>query len=45
MTEFTETALRHMCRNPRCRSKLPAPVSNRVVLRPFHLVWPPAELL
>jgi hypothetical protein len=28
MTEFTETALRHMCRNPRCRSKLPAPVSN-----------------
>jgi hypothetical protein len=28
MTEFTETALRHRCRNPRCRSKLPAPVSN-----------------
>lgn len=28
MTEFTETAMRHMCRNPRCRSKLPTPVSN-----------------
>jgi hypothetical protein len=28
LTEFTETALRHMCRNPRCRSKLGAPVSN-----------------
>jgi hypothetical protein len=28
VTEFTETALRHMCRNPRCRSKLGAPVSN-----------------
>jgi len=27
MTEFTET-LRHYCRNPRCRSKLPTPVSN-----------------
>jgi hypothetical protein len=27
MTEFTET-LRHYCRNPRCRSKLPAPLSN-----------------
>jgi hypothetical protein len=27
MTDFTET-LRHYCRNPRCRSKLPAPVSN-----------------
>jgi hypothetical protein len=27
MTEFTET-LRHFCRNPRCRSKLPSPVSN-----------------
>jgi hypothetical protein len=27
MTEFTET-LRHYCRNPRCRSKLPAPVAN-----------------
>jgi hypothetical protein len=27
MTEFTET-LRHHCRNPRCRSKLPMPVSN-----------------
>jgi hypothetical protein len=28
MTEFTETAMRHYCRNLRCRSKLPAPVSN-----------------
>jgi hypothetical protein len=28
VTEFAETALRHMCRNPRCRSKLAAPVSN-----------------
>jgi hypothetical protein len=28
MTEFTETAMRHMCRYPKCRSKLPAPVSN-----------------
>ena len=27
MTEFTHT-LRHYCRNPRCRSKLPAPVAN-----------------
>jgi hypothetical protein len=27
MTEFT-VELRRMCRNPRCRSKLPAPVSN-----------------
>jgi hypothetical protein len=27
MTEFTET-LRHYCRNARCRSKLPTPVSN-----------------
>jgi hypothetical protein len=27
MTEFTET-LRHYCRNPRCRSKLPTAVSN-----------------
>jgi hypothetical protein len=27
MTEFTET-LRRYCRNPRCRSKLPSPVSN-----------------
>jgi hypothetical protein len=27
MTEFTET-LRHCCRHPRCRSKLPTPVSN-----------------
>jgi hypothetical protein len=27
MTEFTQT-LRHYCRNPRCRSKLPSPVSN-----------------
>ena len=28
MTEFVETAMRSMCRNPRCRSKLPSPVSN-----------------
>jgi hypothetical protein len=28
MVEFTETAPRKMCRNPKCRSKLPAPVSN-----------------
>jgi hypothetical protein len=28
MVEFTEPAMRHYCRNPRCRSKLPAPVSN-----------------
>ena len=28
MTEFAETAMRSMCRNPRCRSKLPMPVSN-----------------
>src|SRR5271169_5283505 len=28
MTEFAETKMRHMCRNPKCRSKLPAPVSN-----------------
>jgi hypothetical protein len=28
MTDFIETALRHRCRNPRCRSKLPVPVSN-----------------
>jgi hypothetical protein len=28
MVEFTETAIRHYCRNPRCRSKLPTPVSN-----------------
>jgi hypothetical protein len=28
MTEFAETAMRCMCRNPRCRSKLPMPVSN-----------------
>ena len=27
MTEF-EQALRHYCRNPRCRSRLPSPVSN-----------------
>ena len=27
MTEFTE-ALRHYCRYQKCRSKLPAPVSN-----------------
>lgn len=28
MTEFAETAMRHMCRNPKCRSKLSKPVSN-----------------
>jgi len=28
MTDFVETAMRSMCRNPRCRSKLPTPVSN-----------------
>ena len=28
MTEFAETAMRRMCRNLRCRSKLPAPVFN-----------------
>jgi hypothetical protein len=28
MTEFAETKLRHYCRNPRCRSKLPTPLSN-----------------
>jgi hypothetical protein len=28
MTEFVETAMRSMCRTPRCRSKLPKPVSN-----------------
>jgi hypothetical protein len=28
MTEFTETAMRHYCRNPKCRSKLKTPVSN-----------------
>jgi hypothetical protein len=28
MTEFTETAPRHYCRNPKCRSKLKTPVSN-----------------
>jgi hypothetical protein len=28
MVEFTETAMRKMCRNPKCRSKLPTPVSN-----------------
>jgi len=27
MTEFPQD-LRHYCRNPRCRSKLPSPVSN-----------------
>ena len=27
MTDFTQTR-RHYCRNPRCRSKLPSPVSN-----------------
>ena len=28
MTDFAETAMRHYCRNPKCRMKLPAPVSN-----------------
>ena len=28
MTEFAETAMRSMCRNLRCRSKLPTPVCN-----------------
>ena len=28
MTEFAETAMRKMCRNPRCGCKLPEPVSN-----------------
>ena len=28
MTEFVETAMRSMCRNPKCRMRLPAPVSN-----------------
>jgi hypothetical protein len=28
MVEFTNEKLRHYCRNPRCRSKLPAPVAN-----------------
>jgi hypothetical protein len=27
MTEYTQE-LRHMCRNPRCRCKLPKPVTN-----------------
>ena len=28
MVDFTETAMRKMCRNPLCGSKLAAPVSN-----------------
>ncbi|MFZ2079887.1 MAG: hypothetical protein WAV38_25220 [Xanthobacteraceae bacterium] len=28
MTDFAAETTRHYCRNPRCRSKLPAPVSN-----------------
>ena len=28
MTELADTAQRYMCRNPKCRSKLPTPVSN-----------------
>jgi hypothetical protein len=28
VTEFKETETRKMCRNPKCRSKLPSPVSN-----------------
>jgi hypothetical protein len=28
LVEFTETAPRHYCRNPKCRSKLKTPVSN-----------------
>jgi hypothetical protein len=28
MTDFAETAMRHRCRNPKCRAKLKTPVSN-----------------
>jgi hypothetical protein len=28
MTEFAEAAMRHYCRNPKCRSKLKTPVCN-----------------
>ena len=28
VTEFTETAMRHFCRNPKCRAKLKDPTSN-----------------
>src|ERR1700733_3071835 len=28
MVDFAETAMRKMCRNPKCRSKLPTPTSN-----------------
>jgi hypothetical protein len=28
MTKFAETVMRKMCRNPKCRSTLPTPVSN-----------------
>jgi len=28
VVDFAETAMRRMCRNPRCGSKLPEPVSN-----------------
>jgi hypothetical protein len=28
VTEFTETSYRHYCRNPKCKAKLPTPVSN-----------------
>jgi hypothetical protein len=28
MVDFNETAMRHYCRNQKCRSKLPTPVSN-----------------
>jgi hypothetical protein len=44
MTEFAETAMRHRCRNPKCRMKLPTPVSNereafccRGCYQSFHL--------
>jgi hypothetical protein len=29
MTDFAETAVRHYCRDPKCRSKLLSPVSNQ----------------
>jgi hypothetical protein len=39
MTEFAETALRHYCRNPRCRSKLSKPVSKPAVKREAEQDW------
>jgi hypothetical protein len=35
MTEFSETGMRHYCRNPKCRSNLKAPV--RLSARPYAL--------